>query len=196
MILRLCDSSLYPVTDSLIRWIKIFQVFDLSSRRRLTLLCSKWITMAAFFLTPPTSPEPYYHPGPYTTSALLPGQNQCAYLCGFPINNDPCFPCEKQMGHLFSPFLIFSSWFLAMQYPNERKSHSLQNPYLGVLMYSQALHRYIWWFYCTEQEIWYVKDFSVPTSGMTRLCTSHTWASWEISIFVFQYCCKFTGIAV
>lgn len=30
----------------------------------------------------------------------------------------------------------------------------------------------------------------------THLCTTHTWASWEIYIFVFQYCCTFIDITV
>lgn len=150
-------------------------------------------------------PEPYNYPSPYTTSALFSEQKQRDNLCRLlMIQDDLLLPVwghgKKKKGQLFPHLLILSSWFLAMQYPQE-KIQPLQSPCRGVLRYYRALlHCIHWTLLCrTRDLICEGRLFcanNVWNYCCTRLCTAHTWASWEIYIFIFQYGCTFIDIAV
>lgn len=96
--------------------------------------------------------------------------------------------------------LILSSWFLAMQCP-QQKIQPLMNSIPRVLRCYRALRYILWTLLCRIRDLicegLLFCANNVWNDCVVLICVQpHTWASWEIYIFVFQYCCTFIDIAV
>lgn len=117
---------------------------------------------------------------PCTLHPLLNTKRECRHLC-------ISIPCEERNK---TPLLFFPSWFLAMQYPKERKFKSPYRLHIRVLWgFNQSspsppLLLHILNLLCRTDFICEgLLCANVWNDCCTGLCATHTWASWELYFF-------------